>query len=204
CMTAQDLAEKGGDELSLGMVYNLLGNLYKQDRSYEKAVYFSTKYLELAKRTGNREGEATALNNIGNLLMEKGEYTLALQHYEDSLRIILDTGAPKQLLAQGYLSLGRAFKKLGEYRNADESISLGRNIFSELGNAMGAITGLWELAGNYGLQGEYGPAIKILEENLSRAEDPGLKQHFIDDLIRYSEKSHDLERAAKYRKMKGS
>lgn len=201
---ARELAERGADESGLGMVYNLMGNIFKQENEYEKALYYSGKYLEIVKKLGDMNGQAVALNNIGNVMMDKGEYKQALKYYEDSLKIILGAGADRHLIAQGYLSLGRAQKKLGDYNRAGESIALAKNIFSELGNVGGELTGLWELAGNYGLQGEYGPAIKILEDNLNRSEEIGLRQNFVDDLISYAEKSHDSERSEKYRKMKGN
>ncbi len=201
---SRDLAEKGNDEMSLGMAYNLMGNIYKQENEYEKAMYYCNKQLEIVRRTGNREGEAIALNNIGNLMMDKGDFKQALKYYEDSLKMILETGTAKQLMAQGYLSLGRAFKKIGDYNDAQESIMLAKNIFRELGNEGGELTGLWEMASNYGLQGEYNLAIKLLEENLPRTKGSGLKQNFINDLINYSEKSRDAERLAKYSRMKGN
>lgn len=202
-LNAQEIAEKGGDDISLGMIYNLMGNIFKQENAYEKAMYYCSKYLEIAKKTGNREGEAVALNNIGNLLMDKGESGLALKYYEDSLKIILDLGSARHLLAQGYLSMGRAFRKLGEFDKAEENILLAKKIFSELGNEGGEVIGLLEMAANYGLRGEYTEAIKILEENLKRSEVSGMKQSFIEDLIKYAEKSNDTERVEKYRKMRG-
>jgi tetratricopeptide (TPR) repeat protein len=201
---ARELAEKGNDALGLGMVYNLMGNIFKQENEHEKALYYANKYLEVVKKLGDRDGEAVALNNIGNVMMDKGEYEQALKYYEDSLKIILSAGTARHLMAQGYLSLGRAQKKLGDYNKAGESIAQAKNIFSELGNVGGELTGLWEMAGNYGLQGEYGPAIKILEDNLTRSEGIGLRQNFVDDLISYAEKSNDSERSEKYRKLKGN
>ena len=201
---AREAAEKGSDEAGLGMVYNLMGNIFEQGHEPEQAFYYSHKYLEIARRQGDRNGEAAALNNIGNVLMDVGDYKQALQYYEDSLRIILGAGTARHLAAQGYLSLGRAQKKTGDYGKAAESIAQAKNIFGELGNAGGELAGAWEMAGNYGLQGEYGPAIKILEDNLQRSEDMGLKQNFVDDLIVYAEKTNDPERSEKYRKMKGN
>ncbi len=55
-LLAQELSEKGNDEARLGMVYNLIGNIFKQKKSYEKAMYYYNKYFDSVKRTGNREG----------------------------------------------------------------------------------------------------------------------------------------------------
>jgi tetratricopeptide (TPR) repeat protein len=199
---AQDLAMEGRDEVRLGMVYNLMGNIFRQKEVYEKALYFYGKYLEIAKRRGSREGEAAARNNIGNVMMEKGRYKEALAYYKDSLSASSVAGTDKHLIAQGYLSVGRAFKKLEDYRSAGKNFTSAVEMFKQEGNEGGVFIGIWEEAVNRGLLGEYDAAIKILEENLSRAEEFGLKQNFLDELITCSEKSKDSMRLEKYRKMK--
>ncbi len=198
-LLAQEMSEKGNDETRLGMVYNLIGNIFKQKKAYEKALYYYNRYRDSVKKTGNREGEAVALNNIGNVLLDKGEYRTALKYYEDSLKISLEIGAVRHMIAQEYLSIGRVLKKLSDYKNAEKSIVIAINIFRELGNEGGEIVGLLELADNYALQAEYDSAIKILEDNLSRAERFGMKQSFIDDLINNAEKNKDYLRAEKYK-----
>ncbi|MBI5211938.1 MAG: DUF4352 domain-containing protein [Nitrospirae bacterium] len=203
-LLAQELSEKGSDEVRLGMVYNLIGNIFKQKKAYEKALYYYNRYLDTVKRTGNREGEAVALNNMGNVLMDKGEYRDALKYYEDSLKVGLEIGAVKHMIAQEYLGIGRVLKKLADYKNAEKSIVIAINIFRELGNEGGEVVGLWEMAGNYTFQNEYLSAIKLLEDNLVRAEKFGMKQSFIDDLIDNSEKNKDYLRIEKYKNMKAN
>lgn len=199
---AQELSEKGHDKVRLGMVYNIIGNIFKQKRAYEKALYYYNKYLDIVKSTGNREGEAVVLSNIGNVLIDKGEYRDALKYYEDSLKVSLEIGTVRHIIAQAYLSIGRVLKKLGDYKNAEKSIVIAINIFRELGNEGGEVVGLWEMAGNYALQRDYQSAIKILEDNLGRAEKLGMKQNFIDDLIVNAEKNKDYLRLEKYKSMK--
>ncbi|BCB96925.1 hypothetical protein JZK55_18470 [Dissulfurispira thermophila] len=201
-LIAQELSEKGNDETRLGMVYNLIGNIFKQKKSYEKALYYYNKYFDSTRKTGNKEGEAVALSNIGNVLMDKGEYKEALKYYEDSLKVSLEIGRVKHIIAQAYLSIGRVLKKLGDYKNAEKSIAIAINIFKGLGNEGGEIIGLWEMADNYSLQLEYSMAIKLLEENLGRAERFGMRNNFIDDIITNSEKNKDYLRVEKYKNMK--
>jgi len=201
-LLAQELSEKGNDEIRLGMTYNLIGNIFKQKKSYEKALYYYNKYFDSVKRTRNREGEAVALSNIGNVLMDKGQYRDALKYYEDSLKVSLEIGTVRHIIAQAYMSIGRVLKKLGDYKNAEKSIVIAINIFRELGNEGGEVVGLWEMADNYALQSEYPLAIKLLEDNLDRAEKFGMKNNFIDDLIDNSEKNKDYLRVEKYKSMK--
>lgn len=198
-LRAQESAEKGNDRMRLGMVYNLTGNIFKQRKAYDKALYYYSKNLEISGKMGNREGEAVTLNNIGNVLMDKSEYKDALRYYEDSLKIGIEIGIDKYLISQDHLSIGIARKKTGDYIGAEKSIVTAMGMFREMGNAGGELVCIWELAGNYALLGEYRTAVKLLEENLGRAEKVGLKKSFVDDLIVYAEKNKDFLKAEKYR-----
>ena len=197
---AQELAEKGLDRMRLGMVYNLTGNIFKQKKAFDKALHYYSKDLEIMRSSDNREGESVALNNIGNTLMDKGEYRDALVYYEGSLKAGLEINTSRHFIAQGHLSVGRAKNKTGDYAGAEKSIIRARNIFRELDNTGGEMVCLWELAANYALQGEYKTAVKILEDNLNSAERSGMKRNFIDDIVVYSEKAKDYLKAEKYRK----
>lgn len=199
---AQELAVEGKDEVRLGMVFNLTGNIFKQKAEFEKALHFYEKYLAIAKRKGSRESEAAALNNIGMVLMEKGLYSDALSRFKDSLKASLEAGVDKHLIAQGYLGVGRASKKLADFESAEKNFNAAVAVFRESGNEGGMLLGLWESAGNYAMMGAFPAAIRILEDNLPNAEKHSLKKKFLDELINCAEKSHDAGRLEKYRTMK--
>jgi len=197
---AQELAEKGLDGMRLGMVYNLTGNIFKQKKAFDKALHYYSKNLDIMRSANNREGESVALNNIGNTLLDKGEYRDALNYFEDSLKTGIEISTSRHFIAQGHLSVGRAKNKTGDYPGAEKSIIKAMNIFRELENTGGEMVCLWEMAANYASQGEYRAAVKILEDNLNSAERSGMKQSFIGDIVVYSEKAKDYLKAEKYRK----
>ena len=195
-LNAQELAEKGLDSMRLGMVYNLTGNIFRQKKSFDKALHYYSKNLDIMRSANNREGESVVLNNIGNALMDKGEYRVAINYYEDSIKV----STSRHFIAQGHLSIGRAKNKTGDYPGAEKSIIKAMNIFRELDNAGGEVVCLWEMAKNYASKGEYRAAVKILEDNLINAERFGMKQGFVGDIVVYSEKAKDYLKAEKYRK----
>lgn len=52
--------------------------------------YITSRSLDLAKKLGDREGEAVLLNNIAGIFRNKGELDKALKYYEESLRLQTD------------------------------------------------------------------------------------------------------------------
>lgn len=197
---ARELAEKGGDTIRLGMVHNLTGNIFRQKKEFDKALYYYNKNLEIVRNAGNREGEVVAMQNIGNVLTDKGSYKDALQYYEFSLNKSLEEGNLRHLSAQAYMNAGKALKFLGDYKKSELNLRKAINIFKELENEGGEIVCLWELASVLSKTGQYNAAIEGLEGNLSRADKYGLKQSFIDDIVSYAEKNKDFLKAEKYKK----
>lgn len=197
---ARELAEKGNDITRLGMIYNLTGNIFREKKSHEKALYYYNKTLDIARKNGDSEGEATTLNNMGNILMDKAEHGDALRYYEAALKLGLHSGAGKHIVAQSYLSIGRSQKRTGDRAGAAKNLAAAMDLFREMDNRGGELVCLWEIAGNYALQGDYRTAIRVLEDNLDRARKAGLEKSFVDDILDYAEKDKDFLKAEKYRK----
>ena len=51
-------------EDELIQIYSFLGSNYERKGDLDNALFYNSKSLDLAKKLGNREYEATALNNI--------------------------------------------------------------------------------------------------------------------------------------------
>ncbi|NJM93804.1 MAG: tetratricopeptide repeat protein [Cytophagales bacterium] len=123
--------------------------LYKEYRNNqpEKALEYAQQALAVARRIDYRRGEASALNNIGVSLRNKGEYEQALDHYYQALKILEEEndeeGLALTLANIGTIySIKRNFRKARE--NFEESLLLFEalkdtarliGIFSNIGNA---------------------------------------------------------------------
>ena len=60
---------------------------YEQKGDFEKAMQFYNQSLEIDKKTDNKNGVASSLNNIGNILQKQGNYKSAIDYYIKVLNI---------------------------------------------------------------------------------------------------------------------
>jgi tetratricopeptide (TPR) repeat protein len=72
------------------LVYFSKGNLDEALTQYEEAV-------KIHKDIGFREGEATALGNIGVIYQDKGDLDQALKYLNEALKIFEEIGMPEQI-----------------------------------------------------------------------------------------------------------
>jgi non-specific serine/threonine protein kinase len=71
-----------------------------------------TESLELWRRSGHREGECGALNNLGHVAVARGELTRAAEFYAQSLVISESVGAPDAMVQ---LNLAETHAQLGNF-----------------------------------------------------------------------------------------
>lgn len=109
------LAQKTGDprleapiETYLGGVYDVLGEIAKSHAHYERARV-------LAGRVGDQPTQGSALNNIGKLLHDAGDFQRGLDYYLQALPLFSDL-PPRRALALN--NLGVAYSSLGEPERA--------------------------------------------------------------------------------------
>jgi tetratricopeptide (TPR) repeat protein len=190
---AQRIAEKGNDDVKASIAYKFMGKVLSQQKAYDRALDYYEKYLAAIKAIA-RKGEIRPPESA--LLKD------SFSQYEDAVHEGFRAGGGRQFIAGGYINAGRMLKRLGNYEKANKSISDAIEIFREVGDVHGELFGIWEMADVYALHAEYGRAIRLLEDNLDIAQRFGLRQNFIDDIIRYAEKSSDRKTIEKYAKMK--
>lgn len=83
----------------------------------EQAVQYANQALELARLTGNDEGEADALLNIGNAYSGKGENTKALSSFIQSLKRKKATQS-RQFSEKLYYNMAVALARIKKYPQA--------------------------------------------------------------------------------------
>jgi len=72
---------------SLAGVTNELGNIYKDIRDVEKALYYYQESIRYEEQRGNRYGAGTSCTNIAILLVIAERYQDALKYYQTALDI---------------------------------------------------------------------------------------------------------------------
>ena len=95
---------------NLGLCHDSLGD-------YRQAIDLHTQALAIARDTGNRRVEGSALGNLGNCHESLGDYRQAIDLHTQALAIARDTG-DRQGEANALGNLGNCHYRLGDYRQA--------------------------------------------------------------------------------------
>ncbi len=133
-------------------VLNALGNLMSALGNLPQATLYSTRLVELAWRTGDRNAIGNGLNSLGEIARLQGEYARAARHFEESISLAQESGS---LSARAYRlpNLGFALLHLGQTERAESLFREGLALSHELGDRiviLQCLVGLALLAVNAG------------------------------------------------------
>ncbi len=158
-------SERGKTLRRLAARLRLLGRRDPQRAAIEEAV-------ALAREIGDRQGEANATGNLGNLFHCLGRYAEAREHYERHLALAREIG-DREGEATGAGNLGLVFLSLGHYAEAREHFERGLALAREIGDRGGEANA----TGNLGLVflslGHYAEAREHHERHLALAREIG-------------------------------
>lgn len=112
-------------ELSFGSksrqnnVANALANLYSDEAvgDYDQAIALYKKTLEYWKQSGNLQGQATALFNLGGTYENAGQFELALTYLSQALAIDMQRGDADEI-AYDKRSIARVLTRAGQAEKA--------------------------------------------------------------------------------------
>ncbi|XP_042971160.1 protein TONSOKU-like isoform X1 [Carya illinoinensis] len=82
------------DKEKLGDSFLAIGESYQKIRKFNRSIKWYMKSWETYKSIGNLEGQALAKINIGNVLDSDGNWTGALDAFEESYRISIEANLP--------------------------------------------------------------------------------------------------------------
>ena len=71
---------------------NNIGAVYRDRGLYDQALENHQQALVIARRIGDRAGEARTLNNIGIVYHDRGLYDQALENYQQARVVARDVG----------------------------------------------------------------------------------------------------------------
>jgi tetratricopeptide (TPR) repeat protein len=153
------------------------GNLAHNLGDYTMARSRFEESLRLRRGLGDKQGIATALNDLGWTAWRQGDYTAARALSEEGLALWRELG-DKQGIATALTNLGWVAHHQGDYAAAhalhQESLVLRR----ELGNTWSIAFSLANLGWTIHKQGDYGRATVLLEEAVALFQEVGMRQLF--------------------------
>ena len=110
--------------------------------------------------------------NIGNVYIDQGDYTKALEYYLNSLKVVQEL-SDKQIEEKMLLNIGNVYSELGDYTKAMEYYENSLKIAQELGDKKGEETGLGNIGYTYYDLGDYTKALELCVNQLAHARTNG-------------------------------
>jgi predicted ATPase/DNA-binding CsgD family transcriptional regulator len=173
---AKLLAHPGAQQRTLGRAWGLLwaANLAYLQSDYPATRPLAEEGLSICRELGpdGRSGVAKALDLLGELATEVGEYEVAPVLLAEALAIYQELGDTRGR-ADMLMQLGWAAMRAGDYEQADTLLHESLPLFEELGEAgmlALVLAGLGELAVR---QGRYDTAGELLEKSLAQRQELG-------------------------------
>ncbi|MEM1256420.1 MAG: tetratricopeptide repeat protein [Cyanobacteria bacterium P01_H01_bin.21] len=151
---------------------NGLGGAYHSLGRYQQAIDCHQQDLELARKTGNRKGEGSALGGLGNAYNALANYPEATHCYQQWLGITQDVG-DCQGKAKALGNLGDINESLGRYEQAISYYQQCLTIAAEISDSMTESRANGGLANVYSHQGKYTEAVGCYQKWLKTAQDNG-------------------------------
>ncbi len=141
---------------------------------HEYAITLHRHAIAAAGATGNRIGELTGLNGIGDIHRLRGRYEPAADRFEQALRIARSTGHRSGELT-ALVGLGHVSMLQGRYEPATDSYRQALRIARTTGNGIGELDALLGLGTIHRMQGSYGQATASYRRALQIARATGYR-----------------------------
>lgn len=136
-MMALDYADKASDKYLMGIIYNNLGNVFRDLSFTSKALEFYIKSLEICQELKDWEGAGYAYKNIGITYEDQDWHEKALEYHLKSLKIRQEINIPRQIVSS-CINVAMAYTNLGMTDSAayylDIAYDLNENYPTRLGD----------------------------------------------------------------------
>ena len=162
--SGSDPASNPNESIQINILIQL-GLAYFSLSEFNQAIDFYDQALSLARKLGDRNGEANSLNNLGNAYCSLGQYQQAIQFQQQSLGIRREIGDLNGEAAS-LGNLGVAYLSLGQYQQVIHLYQQSLEIHREIGDRNGEAASLGNLGVAYASLGQYQQAIHFLQQSL--------------------------------------
>lgn len=173
-----------------------LSLFYRQVGEYDKAEVQLTRNLALCRQLSDRQAEARALNSMGHLEHLRRNYAVAVERYEEALRLRQSIG-DRAGIGTSQLSLAQGLASLGDYGRAEPLLREALQIHQTLGDRWSSIL-IWnELGILYMMIGQLAQAEHCLSEGLTLSQEIGAsgQAYILCNLGQVLRDAYDLARA---------
>ncbi|WP_204141868.1 tetratricopeptide repeat protein [Halomicronema sp. CCY15110] len=166
------LTETTPDSPLLITLHNTLGDAYKREYKYQKALAQYQQALTQAEAYQDAAGQARSLRNLGDALRACGRPAQAVPYYQQALNLY-QAQADRSGDAATLNNLGVAYFSLSQYQQAITFYHQSLEIQREIGDRQGEAKSLSDLGNAYNALGQYQQAIAFHQQSLEMAREIG-------------------------------
>lgn len=152
------------DTSCLRILYKLYVATLHNDSA--KAMEYALQYHSIAKENGYLKGEAEALNNIGLIHQNYGNYLEAMAYFRKAIAIF-ETTQDKTNMHKVYGNIGNSYYLTGNLPEALNYYELSIKINEEVGDLSGKAGTYSNIAHIYKTQGELNDAIQTATKSIN-------------------------------------
>ncbi|XP_059149912.1 tetratricopeptide repeat protein 28-like [Physella acuta] len=106
------LSQSSGNQKSIGQAYGSLASVNAALKNWQDSLDFHNKHIEMATRLKDRRMMVLAHEMMGDTLCLKGDYELAIDHYNQVLAMVQSRDNAADTMAR--CKLAAAYKQLGQ------------------------------------------------------------------------------------------
>ncbi|MBK9249542.1 MAG: tetratricopeptide repeat protein [Ignavibacteria bacterium] len=171
-----NVAEEYALTQSKAKAWNIVGNVYRELGSYDKALEYYEQALDAHMELGEKSGVALVTGNIGVVYKNLGSYDKALECYQHALAVHKELGE-KSSVANDTGNIGNLYSSLGSYEKALEYFEQALDAHKELGEKSGVARVTANLGMVYLYLGFYDKALECFEQALDASKELGNKSN---------------------------
>ena len=151
------------ESLSLGSIVSIYRNFLGNN---QQALKYTEEVLELNRKTGEKDEEASTLNQQGDIYIQQGDYQLALDHYNEALQIELSITKNPKAAARTLGNIALLYNSLGDSNLSIRTYNQALDIYRKLDNKAQQARTLLYMGGVYQKSKKFNEALTSYSEAL--------------------------------------
>lgn len=199
-LNALQVAFEQGMDIALVRGANMLSRFLEIRGMYRLAEIHLNRAQQASRSLGDTDGLMTALGNLGLLATHHGEYTQALNYYQEAL-ILANTLGSSEEISVTLVNLGIVAINLGDYKKAEAILKEGLEQAHKLKDCRVICCLMINLGTVFSKQGKYPKAEEYYQKSLTLARDLKNQEHIstiLEGLGVLAEQQRDDLQAEKY------
>lgn len=163
----------------LAHAYVNCGNTLRFMGEMEKAIEAYQQAKEAADNSPNLSCRAMTYNQLGDVLLETGSYTEALDAFQTAYELFIQSGKKGYVFAVVCQGIGEAYAAAERLSEAKDYFDIALAEFRSIQNVIGQIDVHYHFAELHGKQQHWKSALKLYEKALQMAQSISAAEHVV-------------------------